>query len=235
MWESPPFDSKDICRTGKTKTKGNVIIVDDNSTDGTAEEVCRLADSYDIILISRHSKAGIGSAYIRGFKEALKTSDIIFEMDADLSHEPESIPLFLNMFPSHDVVIGSRYIPGGRIENWGLYRKSVSHGGNYLARKLLGLEISDITTGYRAYKKEVLSDIRLDSVKSDGYAFQAEILYRVWEKGYKIKEIPIVFRDRNAGRSKLSKVELVYFFSMCSRIFFHERKGRGYNGRQINP
>ena len=204
----------------KAGVDGKVIVVDDNSPDDTAAEVKRLSEAYNVVLISRPVKSGLGSAYICGFKEALKSSDIVFEMDADLSHEPECIPSFLDALSSCDVVIGSRYVPGGKTENWGIYRKAVSWGGNYIGRKLMGIRINDITTGYRAYKKDVLRAVDIDSIKSNGYAFQAEILYRVWDKNFSIKEVPIVFRDRKEGVSKLSKREMCTFFLLCSDIFF---------------
>ncbi len=195
---------------------GNLIVVDDNSSDNTAEEVRNLSDKYPITLIERKEKLGIGSAYILGFKRALnEKADVIFEMDADLSHDPEYIPEFLNELKGNDLVIGSRYIPGGNIENWNLSRKVLSKGANTLARLLTGLNLRDITTGYRAYKSHVLRKIDLDSIKSDGYAFQLEMLFNVQKEGSKIKEIPIIFKERTKGRSKLSKMEILKFFVMC--------------------
>jgi dolichol-phosphate mannosyltransferase len=206
---------------------GKVIVVDDNSPDGTSEEVNRLSARYDIILITRGKKLGLGSAYIVGFHEALKYSDVIFEMDADLSHSPEEIPNFIEGLNSCDVVLGSRYVPFGRVENWGLGRIVISRAGNLIAQKLLRLRIKDITTGYRAYKKQVLEKIDLDSIYSNGYAFQAEMLHRVSSEGFRILEIPIVFRDRELGESKLSKKEIESFIRLCFSIFFNDlRKSR---------
>jgi dolichol-phosphate mannosyltransferase len=207
----------------KKGVNGKVIVVDDNSPDGTALEIGLLSADYDLLLISRPKKAGLGSAYIIGFKEALNYSDVIFEMDADMSHNPECLSNFLDELAFCDVVIGSRYIPGGRIEHWGIYRKLVSAGGNLLARKMMRIDVHDITTGYRAYKKEVLCVIDLDSVKSNGYAFQAEILHKISEKNYRIHEVPITFRDRKTGESKLSKREIISFFVLCFKIFFRDR------------
>ncbi len=196
---------------------GKLIVVDDNSPDGTALEVENLKEKYSIILIKREKKLGIGSAYIKGFKKAMDLdSDVIFEMDADFSHDPRYIPRFIEALEDSEMVLGSRYIEGGKIENWSLWRKIISKGANILARILLGLEVNDITAGYRAYRKGVLRGICLDKIRSNGYEFQAEILYRVKEKGFEIKEIPIVFVDRRTGRSKLSKIEIINFLLFCT-------------------
>ena len=202
----------------KNGIDGNLIVIDDSSPDGTAREVENLKEGYPIVLIKRGQKLGIGSAYVTGFKKAIDlNSEIIFEMDADFSHDPEYIPEFVKNLNNYDLVLGSRYIKGGKIENWALWRKIVSRGANILARILLGLKVNDITTGYRAYRKEALQGIDLDKIKSNGYEFQAEILFRVVEKGFRIKEIPIVFVDRRTGRSKLSKIEIINFFIFCIR------------------
>ncbi len=204
--------------------RGKVIVVDDNSPDGTSEEVERLSSEYDILLIKRKEKLGLGSAYIAGFREALKCSDVVFEMDADLSHSPEEIPNFLEALAGCDVVLGSRYVPFGRIENWSLDRVVISRAGNLIAQQLLRLRIKDITTGYRAYKTQVLEGIDLDLINSNGYAFQAELLYHISGKGFHITEIPIVFRDRKYGESKLSKKEIASFVGLCLSIFFRGLK-----------
>lgn len=203
----------------KENIDGNLIVVDDNSSDDTAKEVKNLGKEYSITLIERKGKLGIGSAYITGFKRALNdNSDIIFEMDADLSHDPGYIPEFLKNLNEYDLVIGSRYIKGGCIENWNLYRKLVSKGANTLAGLLTGLSIYDITTGYRAYKSKILRKIDLDSIKSNGYAFQLEILFKTTKEGFRIKETPITFRERKKGRSKLSKFEILKFFVLSLKL-----------------
>jgi dolichol-phosphate mannosyltransferase len=200
----------------KNGIKGNLIVVDDSSPDGTAGEVERLGEKYPIILVKRDGKQGIGSAYVAGFRKALEIkSDAIFEMDADLSHDPEYIPEFLGALEDSDMVLGSRYIKGGRIENWGHWRKMVSKGANITARVLLGLRINDVTTGYRAYKREVLRGMDLNQIKSGGYVFQAEILLKVMENGFRIKEVPITFVDRKKGTSKLSRKEMLNFLMFC--------------------
>ena len=203
-----------------SKIDGRIIVVDDNSPDGTSGAVSELGKNYNVSLIKREKKMGLGSAYIAGFYYALKNSDIIFEMDADLSHDPLMLPLLAGELKNCDIVIGSRYIPGGRIENWNTYRILVSLGANFFARHLLKLQVKDITTGYRAYRNEVLSSNPIESITSNGYAFQAEILYHASMRGYRIKEVPIVFKDRQNGKSKLSKRDIVNFFSFCFRTFF---------------
>jgi len=198
---------------------GSLIVVDDSSPDNTAKEVKKLKERYSIRLIERKGKQGLGSAYITGFKKAIDLgSDIIFEMDADFSHDPEYIPEFVKFMEDYDMVLGSRYIKGGKIENWALWRKIVSRGANFIAGLLLGLNVRDITTGYRAYKAEVLRRIDLDEIRSNGYAFQAEILFRVKEKDFEVKEIPIMFVDRKKGESKLSKTEIIRFFILCINL-----------------
>jgi len=198
---------------------GDVIVVDDNSPDGTADAVEGLKRKFPITLVRRQEKGGIGSAYITGFRKALgQGADVIMEMDADFSHSPEEIPNFIREMKNYDLVLGSRYIKGGRIENWNFIRRMISKGGNYIARIFLGLDIRDITTGYRAYRREVLEGIDLAGIKSDGYAFQAEMLFRARERGFRIKEVPITFRDRAHGKSKLSRMEIIKFIVLCINL-----------------
>jgi len=193
--------------------QGKVIVVDDNSGDGTAEIVRGLTAAYPIDLIRRERKAGIGSAYVAGFKHALDSdADVIFEMDADLSHNPWDIPRFIKNIADYDVVVGSRYVEGGGIEHWGLHRRVVSRTANMFSRKCLSLKINDLTSGFRAYRGEVLEVIDLNEIESDGYAFQVEMLHRASKKGFKIKEIPIVFKERREGKSKLSNWDVFDFF-----------------------
>ncbi|MBU4342211.1 MAG: polyprenol monophosphomannose synthase [Candidatus Altiarchaeales archaeon] len=198
---------------------GSVIVVDDNSPDGTADAVEGLKREFPITLIRRQEKGGIGSAYITGFGKALEQgADVIMEMDADFSHSPEEIPNFVREIESSDVVIGSRYIKDGEIENWNFIRRIISKGGNLVARILLGLDVEDVTTGYRAYRRETLEGIELGSIESNGYAFQAEMLVRARERGFSIKEMPITFRDRVHGKSKLSRMEIIRFIVLCINL-----------------
>ncbi len=197
-----------------------VIIVDDNSLDGTRDIIKTLQKKYNIKLIERPEKLGIGSAYKTGFRAA--RGDIIFEMDADLSHNPDFMQNFIDTIKSgYDVAVGSRYIKGGSIKGWGIYRKSVSKTANTLSRLLLKINVSDVTTGFRAYRKSALSSIDLDEIKSDGYSFQLEILFKLFKKGYKIKEIPIIFEDRKAGESKLARKEMLNYIGTVLRLMFY--------------
>jgi dolichol-phosphate mannosyltransferase len=200
-----------------------VIIVDDNSPDGTRDVIKTLQKKYNIKLIERSGKMGIGSAYKAGFRAA--RGDIIFEMDADLSHNPDFMAKFIDAIKSgYDVAVGSRYINGGGIKGWGIYRKSVSKTANALSQLLLKINVSDVTTGFRAYRKSALSSIDLDEIKSDGYSFQLEILFKLFKKGYKIKEIPIIFEDRKAGESKLARKEMLNYIGTVLRLMFYDEE-----------
>jgi dolichol-phosphate mannosyltransferase len=208
---------------GENAIRGSVLVVDDNSPDGTGDAVKALGNTYEVSLIARPGKLGLGSAYTEGFRTAFKTADVIFQMDADFSHDPKEIPNFIKGLKDSDVVVGSRYTAGGRTENWGISRKVISRAGNLIAKTFLGLRLNDVTTGYRAYRTPVLESIDLDSIKSNGYSFLVELLFYVSRKGFRIKETPIVFRDRTQGKSKLSQMEILYFFLTCWRLFVGER------------
>ena len=189
----------------------DLLIVDDNSPDGTSEKVKELQDDYkNLHLEIREKKSGLGTAYIYGFKWALKHNyDIIIQMDADLSHNPKDLPMMVRNLKKNDLVSGSRYIKGISVVNWPLRRLMLSYGANTYSRIITGMPIMDGTAGFKAWNSRVLSDIDLDSVRSQGYSFQIEMNFRAWIKGYKIKEIPIIFSDRTIGQSKMSK-EIFY-------------------------
>lgn len=193
----------------RTDPAAHVLIVDDNSPDRTYEIVERLMQtSYPgrLFLLKRAGKMGLGTAYIAGFKWALaRDYDYIFEMDADFSHDPKYLPAFLAAIEKHDLVLGSRYVPGGGVKNWGLLRKIISRGGSLYARTILGLSLRDLTGGFKCFRRQVLESIDLDAVKSNGYSFQIEMTYRARCKGFRICETPIVFEDRTAGKSKMSR------------------------------
>lgn len=192
----------------KNKLDGKIIIVDDASPDGTGQIACDLAKSAPkkIQVIHRPKKLGLGSAYIQGFKKALDDgADFIFEMDADLSHDPKEIPNFLKEARQADLVLGSRYIKGGKIVNWNLGRRLVSRLGNLYAKSILKLPISDLTSGYKCFKRRTLELLNLKNIRSDGYSFQIELTYLANKQGFKIKEIPITFTERSNGKSKFSK------------------------------
>jgi len=184
-----------------------VLIVDDNSPDGTAafvEEESKLNSR--VHLIKRNAKLGLGTAYIEGFKYALKNGyDFIFEMDADFSHNPKELINFLREIESADLVLGSRYKSGVNVVNWPMKRLLLSYFANVYTRIITGLPVKDATGGFKCFRREVLEAIDLDNVKSNGYAFQIEMTYKAWKKGFRIKEISIIFIDRVKGTSKMSK------------------------------
>ena len=184
-----------------------VLIVDDNSPDGTAAFIENERKKNDRIhLIKRSSKQGLGTAYIAGFKYALQNGyNIIFEMDADFSHDPNEIPKFLEEIKNSDVVLGSRYKNGVNVINWPMRRLLLSWFASIYTRVITGMPLHDATGGFKCFKKEVLEAINLDLVKSNGYAFQIEMNFKAWKKGFKLNEIPIIFVDRVKGKSKMSK------------------------------
>ena len=185
----------------------NVLIVDDNSPDGTGQIADNMAEKNDrIFVIHRQNKSGLGTAYITGFKFALqKDYDLVFEMDCDFSHDPKYIPHFLEAIQDVDLVLGSRYISGVNVINWPMSRLLLSYYANVYSRIITGLPVRDATGGFKCFRRKVLEAIDLDEVKSNGYSFQIEMSFRAWKKGFKIKEIPIVFEDRKEGQSKMSK------------------------------
>jgi dolichol-phosphate mannosyltransferase len=185
----------------------DVLIVDDNSPDGTANYIeNEMRTNNRIHLIKRESKQGLGTAYIAGFKYALqKDYQVIFEMDADFSHDPYEIPKFIDEIKNADLVLGSRYKNGVNVVNWPMRRLLLSWFANLYTRVITGMPVCDATGGYKCFKREVLEAIDLDRVKSNGYAFQIEMNFKAWKKGFTIKEIPIIFVDRMKGSSKMSK------------------------------
>jgi len=191
----------------KKAVKGvNILVVDDASPDKTGAAVAALAKKDRAIkLISRSGKLGLGTAYVEGFKYALKHGyDYIFEMDADFSHDPQYLKNFLEEIKENDLVIGSRYINGISVVNWPIRRLMLSKFAGFYARTITGLPLTDCTSGFKCFKRKVLESIDLDKIHSDGYAFQIEMHYKAWKKGFKIKETPIIFVDRHSGSSKMS-------------------------------
>lgn len=186
----------------------DVLVIDDASPDGTAQIVRDMAARNPRVhLLERPGKLGLGTAYIAGFRWALERGyAYIFEMDADFSHDPKHLPEFLRAIQSADLVIGSRY-KGGRVTvtNWPITRLLLSYAANVYARAVTGLKIADATAGFKCFRRKVLESIDLNQVKSSGYAFQIEMHFRVWKRGFHIEEIPIVFHDRTEGESKMSK------------------------------
>lgn len=184
-----------------------ILIVDDNSPDGTGDYVKKLSEENPRIhLISRPGKMGLGTAYVEGFKYALnKDFEFIFEMDADFSHDPNEIGNFLIAIKDYDLVIGSRYITGVNVINWPMRRLLLSYFANIYTRVITGLPVHDTTGGYKCFRRKVLESIELDKVKSNGYAFQIEMNFKAWKNNFKVGEIPIIFHDRVKGTSKMSK------------------------------
>ena len=185
----------------------HVLIVDDGSPDGTGELADALAAEHGwVSVLHRTEKGGIGPAYIAGFRHALANgAGYVMEMDSDFSHDPADLARLLGaVYEGADLALGSRYVPGGGVRNWGLLRRVVSEGGSTYARIILGLEVKDLTGGFKCFRREVLETISLADVRSRGYAFQVELTYRAVQAGFRVVEVPIVFRDREVGQSKMS-------------------------------
>lgn len=190
----------------------SVLVVDDGSPDGTGDLVAAEVEHHPRVhLIRRGGKQGLGTAYVAGFRYALaRGAEYIFEMDADFSHDPRYLPDLLHASETtYDLVIGSRYVPGGGTTDWGWARRLISRGGNIYARIILGLPLSDMTGGFRCYRRRALEAIQLDRIRSNGYSFQIEMAYRVHQAGLRVGEVPIIFPDRRVGASKMSK-NIVY-------------------------
>jgi len=185
----------------------HVLIVDDSSPDGTGEIADRLAAEQPRVgVLHRPRKEGLGPAYVAGFRRALaEGAALVVEMDADFSHDPAHLPALLAASDEADLVIGSRYVAGGGVTDWGPVRRAISRGGSTYSRLVLGLDVHDLTAGFKCFRREVLEAIDLDSVESRGYAFQVEMTYRAIQQGFSVVEVPITFRDRRAGSSKIDR------------------------------
>ena len=186
----------------------HVLVIDDNSPDGTGELADRLAAGLDYVeVLHRDRKEGLGPAYLAGFHRALSgDAELVLEMDCDFSHDPNDVPrLIAAVADGADVALGSRYVPGGGVRNWGLLRRVISAGGSLYARVVLGVQVRDLTGGFKCYRRSVLETIELDSIHSKGYAFQIETTYRALRAGFEVVEVPITFADREVGGSKMSK------------------------------
>ena len=186
----------------------DILVVDDNSPDGTGQLADRLAAKNPRIrVLHREKKDGLGKAYLHAFRWALDQKyEYVIEMDADFSHDPKYLPTMLDeAIAGNDLVLGSRYVEGGGTVNWGPGRRAISRGGSLYARSILGVKIRDLTGGFKCFRRTVLEALDLSAVKSTGYAFQIELTYRALKAGFKIKEMPIVFEDRRVGQSKMSR------------------------------
>tara|TARA_B110000014_G_scaffold259321_1_gene246916 strand:- start:294 stop:1007 length:714 start_codon:yes stop_codon:yes gene_type:complete len=198
----------------------HLLIVDDNSPDGTAEKVKELQLKYkNLHLEERPGKAGLGTAYLYGFDWALnKNFEAIVQIDADLSHNPKDVPRLVSRLEDHDLVIGSRYIHGVSVVNWPIRRLILSYGANLYSRLVTGMPIKDGTGGFKAWRASLLKEIRLKEVRSQGYSFQIEMNFRAWGKGARIKEEPIIFVDRTIGESKMSRAIMIEAIWMVWRL-----------------
>jgi len=198
-----------------------ILVVDDNSPDKTWEIVKEYSEKHsNIHLLLRKKKSGLGSAYIEGINLAIDKlkADFVFNMDADLSHDPKLISQMLKYGQEYDLIIGSRYIKGGGFANWPWYRKLISKGANLFGVIFLGLNVKDISSGFRCYSKEIINRTDLSKIESKGYAFLEELLFHCIKNGAKVKEIPLIFVDRTKGETKLNKKEMINFFLTIIRL-----------------
>ncbi|HKO39353.1 MAG TPA: polyprenol monophosphomannose synthase [Solirubrobacterales bacterium] len=209
----------------KLPSSAQVLIVDDNSPDGTGKIADGLAERLENVrVLHRGRKEGLGPAYIAGFRAALAGgAGLVMEMDSDFSHDPAYLPRLLEAAKRADLVLGSRYVPGGGVSDWGPLRRTVSRGGSAYARLVLGVDVRDLTGGFKCFRREVLEAIDLDAISTRGYAFQVEVTYRAIRLGFKVVEVPIVFRERRVGTSKMDlgiAVEAVWRLPLLRRYTF---------------
>jgi dolichol-phosphate mannosyltransferase len=184
----------------------HVLVIDDNSPDGTGKLADQLKAKYsNLEVLHRTSKNGLGAAYIDGFNNSINEFDVLVEMDADGSHDPQDLVTILREIDNYDCVLGSRWVPGGKVVNWPKSREILSRGGNSYVRLMLGIDIGDATGGFRAYKTTALKQLDLSDIDSQGYCFQVDMVRRLLKKGFKIKEVPITFTERTIGTSKMSR------------------------------
>jgi len=197
-----------------------VLVIDDGSPDGTGEIADRLAAEHAwVSVLHRETKEGLGPAYIAGFRRALEAgAELVLEMDCDFSHDPADVPRLIAAATDADLVLGSRYAPGGGTANWGLLRRVVSRSGCLYAQVILGLRVRDLTGGFKCFRAEVLRAIDLPTVASTGYGFQIELTYRAIKKGFRVVEVPIVFEDRRVGQSKMSRAIVLEALAMVWKI-----------------
>jgi dolichol-phosphate mannosyltransferase len=212
----------------KASREHRVLIVDDNSPDGTGEIADRIAaGDDDVEVIHRATKEGLGPAYVAGFKRALAGgAELVVSMDSDFSHDPSYLPRLLRAAEGADLVLGSRYVPGGGVTDWGKLRRAISRGGSGYARTMLGIGIRDLTGGFKCYRRDVLEAIELDTLRAKGYAFQVETTFRAIRDGFTVVEIPIVFSDRREGSSKMSRAIVAEAVWRVPAMRFRRRFGK---------
>ncbi|MEA2346585.1 MAG: dolichol-phosphate mannosyltransferase [Thermoleophilaceae bacterium] len=189
-----------------TGPDNHILVVDDGSPDGTGDIADRLAAEFPAVtVLHRHAKEGLGRAYVAGFTHALGAgAELVMEMDSDFSHDPADLPRLIAAAKDADLVLGSRYVPGGGVREWGLVRRFISRGGSFYARVILGLPVRDLTGGFKCFRRSTLEKLNLEDVHADGYGFQIELTYRAVRAGLKVTEVPIVFTERRLGQSKMS-------------------------------
>jgi dolichol-phosphate mannosyltransferase len=206
----------------------SVLVIDDNSPDGTGELADRLVAELNYVkVLHRPRKEGLGPAYLAGFRRALADgAELVLELDADFSHDPNDVPRLIAAAAEADLVLGSRYVEGGSIANWGRVRRFVSSGGSLYARLLLGVGVRDLTGGFKCFRREVLETLDLDAIASRGYAFQIETTYRALRAGFRVVEIPISFTDREHGGSKMSRGIVAEAIWQVPALRFQALRGR---------
>ncbi len=211
-----------------------LLVVDDNSPDGTAAAAAALEKHYPnrIHVLSRPKKEGLGPAYVAGFQEALRLgADFVIQMDADLSHSPQYVPSLLQALDACDVAVGSRYIPGGGTSGkWGLRRRLISRGGDLYVRLVMGLRLTDTKSGFKGFRRGVLEQLPLEALRSKGFVFQAEMLYRCQQMGFRIREVPFVFQERRSGGSKMGLTILAEALWRCLQVRFTKVRSRVAGG-----
>jgi dolichol-phosphate mannosyltransferase len=201
-----PFVRAVLPELAEASTDHRLLIVDDNSPDGTGRIADSLAKELESVeVLHRPEKLGLGVAYLAGFRHALEHgADLVLEMDSDFSHSPADVPRLIRAAEDADLVLGSRYVAGGGVSDWGLLRRFLSRGGSWYARLVLRVGVHDLTGGFKCFRREVLERLDLDAIHAEGYGFQIEVTYRAIRAGFRVKEIPIVFRERQAGLSKMT-------------------------------
>ena len=201
-----PFVRAVLPELAEASSDHRILIVDDNSPDGTGRIADGLARELEAVeVLHRTLKEGLGVAYLAGFQRALDAgAELILEMDSDFSHSPADIPRLIRAAEDADLVLGSRYVAGGGVSDWGVLRRALSRGGSWYARVILRVSVRDLTGGFKCFRREVLEALDLESVHAEGYGFQIELTYRALRAGFRVKEIPIVFRERQAGLSKMT-------------------------------
>jgi dolichol-phosphate mannosyltransferase len=207
-----------------------ILVVDDNSPDGTGKIADRLAEETGRVeVLHRLSKDGLGRAYLAGFERALAGgADLVLEMDSDFSHDPKDLPRLIAAASEADLVLGSRYVPGGGVENWSLRRRLLSRGGSWYARRILGIPVRDLTGGFKCFRRAVLEKLDLQGIDTYGYGFQIELTYRAIRAGFTVREVPIVFRDRELGTSKMSPMIAAEAVLKVPALRFGSRRVRSH-------